>query len=276
MKKIRQYIKYDIVKCAILNYKKYILLFVILNFICFTFFKYTDKANFIDYIFYLDRGSLITNQKSLRDLIVPYEWLIINLFMLYIINSYNNIEPLNIIVQYSSKLKWLISKYVFCFLNVLFVYVIKIFVPFLFCIFTCSEISLKPTENTMLFLQSFNENLNIRDLFINVCILPFFSLLVMSFIQITIFLLFNNKISFISSISIFCASIFTEKPYLIGNFMMLQRNSMITGSITEEYVKSNCAFIILFFILIISMLLGLVYIKQIDIGGRKTSGYYFK
>ena len=155
MKKIRQYIKYDIVKCAILNYKKYILLFVILNFICFTFFKYTDKANFIDYIFYLDRGSLITNQKSLRDLIVPYEWLIINLFMLYIINSYNNIEPLNIIVQYSSKLKWLISKYIFCFLNVLFVYVIKIFVPFLFCIFTCSEISLKPTENTMLFFTIF-------------------------------------------------------------------------------------------------------------------------
>ncbi len=29
--------------------------------------------------------------------------------------------------------------------------------------------------------------------------------------------------------------------------MMLQRNSMITGRITEEYVKSNCAFIILFF-----------------------------
>lgn len=276
MKKISQYIKYDIVKCAILNYKKYILLFVILNFICFTFFKYTGKANFIDYIFYLDRGSLITNKQSLRDLIIPYEWLIINVFTLFIINSYNHFESINIIIRYNSKIKWLISKYIFCFMHVLFLYVIKIFVPFLFCIFTGSGISLKPTENSILFLQSFNENLNIKDIFINVCILPFFSLLVMSFIQITIFLLFNNKISFISSISIFCASIFTEKPYLIGNFMMIQRNSMITGNFIEKYVNSNCAFIILFFILIISMLTGLVYIKQIDIGGRKTSGYYFK
>lgn len=276
MKKISQYIKYDIVKCAILNYKKYILLFVILNFICFTFFKYTGKANFIDYIFYLDRGSLITNKQSLRDLIIPYEWLIMNVFILYIINSYNHFDTINIIIKYNSKIKWLISKYIFCFMHVLFLYVIKIFVPFLFCIFTGSVISLKPTENSILFLQSFNENLNIKDIFINVCILPFFSLLVMSFIQITIFLLFNNKISFISSISIFCASIFTEKPYLIGNFMMIQRNSVITGNFTEKYVKSNCAFIILFFILIISMLTGLVYIKQIDIGGRKTSGYYFK
>lgn len=273
MKKVRQYIKYDIVKCTILNYKKYLLFFVILNFICFTFFQHTNKANLIDYIFYLDRGSLITNQQSLRDLIIPYEWLIMNAFILYIVNSYNFIESFNSIIQYSSKVKWLISKYLFCFINVLFLYVIKIFVPFLFCIFTNSEMSLKPTENSIRFLQSFNENLNIKDIFINTCILPFLSLLVMSFLQITIFLLFNNKISFITSISIFCASIFTEKPYLIGNFMMLQRNSMITGNFTEEYVNSNCAFIILFLILIISMLAGLVYIKQIDIGGRKTNGY---
>lgn len=276
MKKVSQYIKYDIVKCTILNHKKYILLFVILNFICFTFFKCTDKANFIDYIFYLDRGSLITNKYSLRDLIIPYEWLIMNVFILYIVNSYNFIESMNIIIQYNSRITWLISKYIFCFVNVLFLYIIKIFVPFLFCIFTCSEISLKPTENTMLFFQSFNENLDIKDIFINIFLLPFLSLLIMSFLQIIFFLLFNNKISLITSISIFCASIFTEKPYLIGNFMMLQRNSMISGNFTEEYVKSNCAFIILFLILIITILSGLVYIKKIDIGGRKISGYYFK
>ena len=262
---LRSYLKHDVYKCFLMHYLYYLAFALFISFVCFSYAKYSEAPTYIDFILYINKGNLIKNEVELNKIPIPYEWLIINFMIVYLPISYTYHEFYSTnMIRFESKRKWIINKFIFCIIEILILSIIKYIIPLLFCICGKGRLIVNLSEDIGRIYPYVRYNISMTDMFDNILLLPFITLIAITFSAVLISLVVNDISAYIYIISLYIVAIISESPKIIGNYLMLRRNGDLNTSTDPKlyhFTKSLC-FVIL--ITVISFFIGVIIIRRIN------------
>ena len=102
------------------------------------------------------------------------------------------------------------------------------------------------------------------DMFDNILLLPFITLIAITFSAVLISLVVNDISAYIYIISLYIVAIISESPKIIGNYLMLRRNGDLNTSTDPKlyHFTNSLCFVIL--ITVISFFIGVIIIRRIN------------
>lgn len=272
--KYTKLIKYDLKRGFSYNYKKYIFIFFIVFLNCiFTInsiqkfrFITSIEGTFIDYILYFFKGMEMFMPNSNDEYVLPVAWFFIQIMTAYIV-AYYTIDDLdgygqNILIRYKKRTKWWISKCIWNILSVISVYLVAYLGIFIACLIRKVEIGMIISKEfaRSVSLIEFTNTPN-SEILIALILLPLCVSITLSIMQMSLSIYINPMLSFIfNMLLLFLSTLFT-KEWLIGNYSMIMRNTIVI----DYGVKTRNGFIVCLVIIIVAFLLGAYGINRYDI-----------
>lgn len=275
-------VRYDVKEGIFLDYIKYLILIIIFSIMSIVFIKtvmnftgtgtIVNKFSIGDLLMYWFKGMKEYNTNENIPFDMPAQYIVLGIFLAFLIGDYP-VKDLNgfgkdILVRTKKRDYWWNSKCIWNFLTVLIFYSILFGIMLVICLLY-GNLSLSPNidiSNRLCGLQLKPDYIfPMHHLILGFFVLPILTSLALSFLQMTLSLLFNSFISYMCIISILVASAFYKSDFLIGNYLMVKRYSWYkNGGIHELSGVLMCISII-----VLSYLIGMFYFKLYDIYNRK-------
>ncbi len=275
-------IKHDYYMGTIKGWKKYAVVLIIFILLCANFQRgliisreYDDlkeKPTFGNYIIDLYKGVDISNRLDNKEKIeIPPGWVLLNIFLSIVIGYY----PLNDLKEYGTQIlirskkrwQWWLSKCFWIMGNVLIFYAIGYIVIAIFSLIN-GELSLNPNHKVSLAVLKLDiSGLTTKEVFSACLVLPIVTSIALSLMQLTIAMFSNSIYSNIFIISLLIVSIYYCSPILMGNYLMLLRNSLMVG---VKGIETSTGIILSMAISFISITLGIFKFKAYDIIGKNN------
>lgn len=271
-------IKHDISMGIFHSWKKYILVIFIFATAC-AFFEsgiihnitygcIKCRPSLADYLVEIFKGMKvydITNKSPSNSFEIPVIWLMINLYLTYIVGSY----PLNdlygygqqVLVHSKSRCQWWLSKCIWNICSVLVFYLIGYLVIFIFSLCT-GDISFTLNHDINLLVSQVNTSkFKSADVFLVTVLLPIFTSVALCLLQMVVAFLSRPIFGCIVVICILVASAYNCLPFLIGNYLMILRNSVVIPNGVSTVVGISAGILLSVF----SIIAGNIWFKKFDI-----------
>lgn len=262
---LRQYLKHDIYKCFIMRYLYYLGFALFISIVCFSYARYSESPTYLDFILYIDKGNLITNKDELNKIPIPYEWLIINIMIVFLPISYTYHEFHSTdMIRFESKRKWIISKLLFCIIEIVILSMTKYLIPLLYCICGKGVLSTKLSEDVRNVFPYLRNDISITSIIENIILLPLITLIAITFSAVLISIVVNDITAYIYVISVYIVAILSESPKVIGNYIMLRRNGNLNFGTDPKLYHFTKPFCFVMSITVISFLIGIIIIRRIN------------
>lgn len=275
-------IKHDYYMGTIKGWKKYAVVLIIFILLCANFQRgliisreydnFKEKPTFGNYIIDLYKGVDISNRVDNKEKIeIPPGWVLLNIFLSIVVGYY----PLNDLKEYGTQIlirskkrwQWWLSKCLWIMGNVLIFYAIGYIVIAMFSLIN-GELSLIPNHKVSLaVLKLDTSSLAAKEVFSACLILPIVTSVALSLMQLTIAMFSNSIYSNIFIISLLIVSMYYCSPILMGNYLMLLRNSLMVGI---KGIETSTGIILSMAISFISITLGIFKFKTYDIIGKSN------
>jgi len=275
-------IKHDYYMGTIKGWKKYAVVLIIFILLCANFQRgliisreydnLKEKPTFGNYIFDIYKGVDISNRVDNKEKIeMPPGWILLNIFLSVVIGYY----PLNDLREYGAQIlirskkrwQWCISKCIWIIGNVLIFYAIGYIVIAIFSLVN-GGLSLTPNHNVNLaVLKLDTSSLTAKQVFSVGIILPIVTSMALSLMQLTIAMFSNSIFSNIFIISLLIASIYYCNPILMGNYLMMLRNSIMVG---VKGIDTSTGIILSMAISFVSIALEILKFRTYDIIGKNN------
>ncbi len=275
-------IEHDYYMGAIKGWKKYAVVLIIFILLCANFQRglvisreydnFKEKPTFGNYIIDMYKGVDISNRVDNKEKIeMPPGWILLNIFLSVVIGYY----PLNDLREYGAQIlirskkrwQWWISKCIWIIGNVLIFYAIGYIVIAIFSLVN-GGLSLIPNHNVNLaVLKLDTSSLTAKQVFSVGIILPIVTSMALSLMQLTIAMFSNSIFSNIFIISLLIASIYYCSPILMGNYLMMLRNSIMVG---VKGIDTSTGIILSMAISFVSIALGILKFRTYDIIGKNN------
>ncbi|HAR86331.1 MAG TPA: hypothetical protein DCR69_11430 [Clostridium sp.] len=275
-------IKHDYYMGTIKGWKKYAVVLIIFILLCANFQRgliisreydnFKEKPTFGNYIIDLYKGVDISNRVDNKEKIeIPPGWVLLNIFLSIVVGYY----PLNDLKEYGTQIlirskkrwQWWLSKCLWIMGNVLIFYAIGYIVIAMFSLIN-GELSLIPNHKVSLaVLKLDTSSLAAKEVFSACLILPIVTSVALSLMQLTIAMFSNSIYSNIFIISLLIVSMYYCSPILMGNYLMLLRNSLMVGI---KGIETSTGIILSMAISFISITLGIFKFKTYDIIGKNN------
>lgn len=161
---------------------------------------------------------------------IPAFYLFFNLYISYAIAKYplGDLKGMgkNVLVNSKRRSSWIISKFVWCAELILVFYMITYMTAIIF-----SALTGNVTFELNLDINNAISNMNLSQVqfFKDVIILPIVTSICISYIQLMLSFRFHFLVGNIVTIVLICLSAYESKGYLLGNYLMLLRNSSVVG-----------------------------------------------
>lgn len=238
-------IKFDFIYGTVRNYKKIILLALLILFSCFAFrnlitsFEITDFT-LGDCMFYIYGGMKEYIPSPSEAFPIPYMWLLNNLLMLFFTlhYMYDDLTHFgqNVIYRCKSRFAWWFSKCLWNISVTMLFYITEWVIIFIFSLFSGAEMTLKISSFIPQFID-FGGNQIVTDnynLAVELLLLPLFVTISCSLLQMMLCFIIKPTFSFIVSVIVYVSSAYYLSPYLIGNYAMTVRsNEVITNGVNS-------------------------------------------
>ncbi|WP_071396579.1 hypothetical protein [Bacillus tuaregi] len=267
-------IKHDLLIGILHEKLRYVPVFLIFIFSCVYFQNMVDRGasheitssipSYSDYIIQIFKGMEIYQEN--RPFEIPVTWLLINIYIVYLV-SYYPFQDLNgygqlIILHSKNRKQWWLSKCIWNISTVLTFYLIGYIVVFLFTLLS-GDIAFQRNEDINLLVSRVNTaNFQPESLLIIGFILPIITSIAISLFQMTLTLFCRPIFSCIIVITLLVASAYSSFPLLIGNYLMILRNNMIS---LGEGVYATIGILLSISLSIFSILIGFVRFRNLDI-----------
>lgn len=249
LKKLKNILKLDLIN-GFYFYKKSLIAFLLIMFLLniqYTFNIHYINGNLTDLFFLLYKDIKLT-----KDIKIPMNWLVINIFFVFILGDFiykNFRKDSNYILLKARKISlYWTSKCIWIILNVLFIYLIIISMTFLIGVLFLGF----NFKNSILIKDLLKVNMShskIIVLMLTTYILTTISIL---FVQCILSLFLNSNISFLITILILCLSIVSKNKFFIGTHSMILRHNYfsLTNNLTIRFsiIYTFCISFILMFI----------------------------
>ncbi|MEW8995492.1 hypothetical protein [Clostridium sp.] len=275
-------IKHDYYMGTIKGWKKYAVVLIIFILLCANFQRgliisreygnFKEKSTFGNYIIDIYKGVDISNRVDNKEKIeMPPGWILLNIFLSIVIGYY----PLNDLKEYGTQIlirskkrwQWWLSKCLWIMGNVLIFYAIGYIVIAMFSLIN-GDLSLTPNHNVNLaVLKLDTSSLTAKEVFSIGIVLPIVTSIALSLIQLTIAMFSNSIYSNIFIISLIIVSIYYCSPILMGNYLMMLRNSIMVG---VKGIGTSTGIILDMAISFISITLGIFKFRTYDIMGKNN------
>lgn len=262
---LRSYLKHDVYKCFLMRYWYYLGFALFVSIVCFSYAKYSESPTYIDFILYIDKGNLIRNEVELNKIPIPYEWLIINIMIVFLPISYTYHELHSTdMIRFRSKKKWIINKFLFCIIEICILSMIKYMIPLLYSICGKCDLSMKLSESIRNVFPYVRYDISMTDIIENIFLLPLITLIAITFSAVLISLVVNDITAYIYVISVYIVAIVSESPKIIGNYLMLRRNGNLNFSTDPKFYHFMRPLCFVISITVISFFIGIIIIRLIN------------
>lgn len=270
-------IGYDLKRGILCNFKGNMLtillgLLISISFVC----EYSKDYNLctahsIDVIFFAFAGTPKYIPGKDIIFVFPLIWATVFLLPLYLTSYYPFYDLMGygktILIQSGSRIKWWLSKSVWCILRIFTFFLTIYLVVIIFCLVMEIPINYNVTENTynMMIDRYYKADAylpgdytllefdgNMGPLFL---ILPVLIISVMSLIQLAVSLLSTPVYGFILSAIILVASTYYLNPLLIGNYLMVFRSDRLFYGGVNDIIGTLVSLILIVFVTIINIFL---------------------
>ncbi len=271
-KKISALLKHDFNIGFTVNIPKYIISVLVCSFLCVKFYNSivvsacTSKGTIMDCYMYLFKGIKVYIPSQDDPFKIPFEWLTIQALIGLLIIQYPTQDlysyGMQILIRTKKRISWWLSKCIWNVVTILIFYILCFIISFAFsAIF--GELSILPNENVNAFVSGINLT-NIKfnlDFYATVIVLPILTTVAISLLQMTLSFFLNPIISYLGVTCIMASSTYYHSIFLVGNYNMILRNQPIYS----EGFGQLIIIIIDLLIIFVSIFVGLVRFKQIDI-----------
>lgn len=194
---------------------------------------------------------------------IPAFYLFFNLYISYVIARYplNDLRGMgmNVLVNSRNRSSWIVSKFVWCAEMVLLLYAVTFAIAITFSALS-GQVDLH--LNTEINISVSNLQLTQDQFFLNVILLPIITSICISYVQLMISFRVSLLAGSIVTIVLICLSAYYSNTFLVGNYLMLLRNSAVIGS---GGVLASHGCIISILLSIVSLLLSNVWFAKRDI-----------
>lgn len=268
---------HDILMGTIYDWKKYIVIIFIFIFLCLGFQRRVhleiscgeiqSLPTFADYVIDIYKGmDIFEANNKMERFEIPSGWIVMNIYISFIVGYY----PLNDLKTYSphillrskSRSQWWFSKCMWITASVFIYYSIAYIIIGIFALFN-GGISLVPTYDINILVSDIDTyNFTWQQVAFTAMVLPIITSGAFSLLQMFISLFSNSIVSNMVSITIIIVSAYYCNPFLIGNYLMIWRNSIV---ISSKGVTTNMGIGIGIFISIMSIWVGSIKFKKVDI-----------
>lgn len=268
-------IKYDTIQGVVCNRKKFLVLTIFCIVICLFCYKeievlidmgyISSTPGVLEFILYFAGGMREYIPESNLPFQVPFAWLSVNLLLAYIIGDYVTKDLYNIgiqmILRSSHKYIWILGKIIYSIISTLLVYILQFIVCYFFggCL---GNVELEVLDDIWELFYGINPSLYSNfEIVAGLIVLPVFTSIVISVIQIFLTLYIKPVYSFIV-VSIYLITSAYWKSYIfIGNYSMFLRNDQICEN---GMVQTTC-FTNLLCILLSAIVLIILIFSKYDI-----------
>lgn len=166
---------------------------------------------------------------------LPVSWFLFYAYLFFLVGFYPVSDLYSggakTLLFAESRNKWVISKFLWIVTTIIIYYVI-----FLVCLFV-NAVLIGNKDAGLSYVADFygiSSDINMRQILVVFFVVPIFVTIAMSFIQFVISITFNALSGYIITITILVVSTYWMKPFLIGNYLMLIRNKLITSGGMKE------------------------------------------
>lgn len=225
-------------------------------------------GNYYAYIF----GGVKPYEPQIYDFFkVPLLWLLVNSLILYFPSKYiwEDYEGvgINIIYRCQNRLLWWLSKNIYLIFTICLYLFLSWVLIFLFAFFSGAELSFTCSYYMLYIMDVGSEALPPDQWIVGPAymIMPLFTCIAISCLQLVIGLISKPIYSYIISIIILISSAYSFHPLLIGNYAMGIRSANINPSYGFFWWNS---FPYLFVIIILSIFVGLIVFNRHNILGK--------
>lgn len=272
-------IKLDIKHGMIKSYKKYIPVVILGLFFAgmyvSTLYRVSQRREDIEFnftladiILYMFEG-VEEYKPNERNVEIPVEYMMLNLYLMYIIGDYVVKDLLGygklILMRTQKKIYWWLAKCIWCVLNVILFYAI-IYACMIGATLIFGNMSLEFTPEISksicrMDLSQENFYVDTGRLLANAIILPVVTAVSMMLFQMTIGLIVMPVIGYVANVVVLVVSVFSMTPLLQGNAFMMMRNDVyLTGGI-----NGIVSAVISCMLALLSVVAGGIYFERMDI-----------
>lgn len=277
-------LSYDIVNGIVYRYKKYLIVVLVFFVFCIDLFRtissyyaHSDAVKpaitMADYVFYIFKGMKEYIPAGNEPFKFPAIWIIVQLLPAHITLDYpyNDLESFgqHVLIRTGGRTFWWLSKCVWNMLSVIIFYFTAYATIILFCIFAKIPISFEITSDTG-FLSTIMEvehplTASPGEVIVALFLLPPLISLGLCLTQMTLSLFFRPLYSFGITASILLSSAYLVSPFLVGNYSMVMRNSIMM----EGGVNTGGGIIAASIMVVLSIFIGSIYFNRYDILKRE-------
>lgn len=229
-------------------------------------FKDAGKIGFFDYLMELFKGIEVYRPDSQTQFSVPGIWMFLLLYLFFKVNSYPFSDAHSygqqVLMRSTSRTKWWLSKCLWLISEVFVFYLIGYLILGFATIFSgTSFFSLNHYINENI-TQITSANTNILKLISTVLFLPIVVSISIALMQLTISFAMNSPvIGYIFSVVLLVASAYKCNSFLIGNYLMLKRNSLFIS----DGVSTASGYCICVVFSILAIIIGCIRIQYYDV-----------
>ncbi len=191
-----------------------------------------SSISFGDYLLYANKGMRNFIKEEGRLFIIPFQWLVINIFISFLIGNYSTNELYGygqqFLIREEKKFNFIFSKYLFAIYTTVFAYLIGYIVMLVFSISSSKILSIIPNSEFSLLAYALDiQNISVITFIFATVIQPIIASIAISFIQITLSWIVKPIVSYLSIVIYIIISAYFQSYLLLGNHSMMLRNSAV-------------------------------------------------
>ena len=227
-------------------------------------FDISTNGTFMDYLLNMLHGMKRFVASSGGDFEIPITFLGISILTAFTIGNYAVKDlsacGIQIITRRRSRTKWIISKILWNFAVVIMIYICIVIVAYMI-----GGGGIAPTELICSKILDFS-NINVggisnMTLCVLVILLPLVTSMAVSQLQMTISLIVSPVAGFFVAITIMFLSAYITSPYLLGNYWMIQRNSIFLNGGMNMVI----GFVVNVIVILVAVICDIFYFKRKNI-----------
>lgn len=208
-----------------------------------------SKATFADFVLSIAGGSMIYDPASNMPFVLPVEWMLSMLLMLFIPLRfpYRNLMGIGktLMVEAGERWSWWLSKCVWTVSYVLTYWGLMLLVSAVFSVIMSGSLGQMPSEELLLFsgIDSLDLAADVTSILPAIC--PAVSMsCALCLIQLVLSLMVRPIMSFACGASLLFTSAYFFDPLLVGNYLMLSRSSAFIAHGTDPILGCGIALVI--------------------------------